>query len=312
MVGFVIVLLVLTGCGSDKKSDKTSSKPVIKLADMSWLSSEVTTAVAQVLLQEKLGYPVELVGVTSVGQQWDQMVSGGIHVQMEVWPRSSAADVAKYIDQAKTVENGGELGVVGQGGWFVPGYLIDTYPELRTWEGLKDPAVVKLLATAETGDKGRLLSGDPGWVHTQHAEIMIKNLGLNLQVVSAGTEAAELAELERAYKAEEPLLIYYWTPSWVLGVYSLYQVELPPYTDECYADPAQIACSYPPDVLIKALWPGLKDYAPQVYQFLKNFKITSSDQIHMMVQVQIDGKTPEEAARDWINDNERVWKAWIP
>lgn len=314
MVGLVMLLLIGADCGSDKKSTQpaVSEKPVIKLADMSWLSSEVTTAVAQVLLQDKMGYRVELVPVAVVGEQWNQIASGTIHAQMEVWPRSSAADVTKYIDQDKTVENAGELGPVGQGGWFVPGYMVTDHPELRSWEGFKDPAIVALFATSDSGGKGRLLGGDPGWVQSQYAETMLKNLGLNFQVIPAGTEEAELAELDKAYKAQKPIMIYYWTPSWVLGIYSMYKIELPAYSDACYADLTKIACDYPSDVLIKSVWPGLKTYAPQVYQFLKNFKITSQDQIRMMVQVQIDGKTADEAARSWINDNESVWKTWIP
>ena len=46
--------------------------------------------------------------------------------------------------------------------------------------------------------------------------------------------------------------------------YDLVEVELPEYTDECYADPAEIACAYPEDVLIKIGLGGLADKDPAV------------------------------------------------
>jgi glycine betaine/proline transport system substrate-binding protein len=303
----MIVALVLAACGDDdKSSDKptpTPEKPVIKLAAMPWESAEVNVTVAKLLLEQNLSYPVELVPTTT-DEQWDKLADGTVHAQMEVWAQSSEIPA--------TAEDGGELGAVGHGGWYIPFYMLDEHPDLRTWEGLQDPANVALFATEETGDKGRLLSGDPGWVHSQYAEAIVRNLELDLQIVYAGQEADELAIVEEAYENREPILFYFWTPHWVHGVYDLFEVQLPPYTAECYADPEAIACAYPSDVLRKAFWPGLKDYAPEAYQFLANFNYTTQDQIAIMAQVQLEEKTVEEAAQSWIDTNEDVWKAWLP
>ncbi len=303
----MLIALVLAACGGDdKKSEEktvTNDKPVIKLAAMPWESAGVNLAVAKILLEEKLGYPVELVPTTT-DQQWTMLADGTVHAQMEVWAQSS--------EIPSTAEDGGELGAVGHGGWYVPFYMLEEHPDLRTWEGLQKPENIALFATAETGGKARLLSGDPGWVHSQYAEAIVKNLGLDIQVVYAGSEAEELAVIAAAYEKQEPILFYFWTPHWMFAVYDSFEVQLPPYTAECYADPAAIACSYPSDLLRKAFWPGLKDYAPDAYLFLKNFNYGTQDQIAIMAQVQVQKKTVEAAARDWINKNEAVWTAWIP
>jgi ABC-type proline/glycine betaine transport system substrate-binding protein len=39
---------------------------------------------------------------------------------------------------------------------------------------------------------------------------------------------------------------------------------------------------------------------------------TDKDQIGMIASVELDKKTAEQAARDWISKNESVWKTWIP
>ena len=99
-----------------------------------------------------------------------------------------------------------------------------------------------------------MLDGDPSFV-SYDAEI-VKNLGLNYDVVVAGTETAELAQLKTAYTNEEPSLIYFYTPHWANQKYDLTSVELPAYTDACgqaAADEAGgYACEYPEDVLYKA------------------------------------------------------------
>ena len=53
-------------------------------------------------------------------------------------------------------------------------YALQQFPQLSSWEGLKDPAVAKAFATAATGDKGRFLGMDPSF--SQYDEAIIKNL----------------------------------------------------------------------------------------------------------------------------------------
>ena len=181
-----------------------------------------------------------------------------------------------------------------------------------TWEGFQDPELAKLFATAETGDKGQFLAGDPSWV--QYDDQIIENLGLHLQIVYAGSEEAILAAVDSAYSRQEPILFYFWTPHSAFTRFDLTRVELPPYSDECYAkaDEGGVDCDYPPDELFKILWPELKEKAPDAYQLLKNMQYTNDDQIQMIAAVEVDGKTPDEAAQAWLDANPDVWKAWLP
>jgi glycine betaine/proline transport system substrate-binding protein len=97
-----------------------------------------------------------------------------------------------------------------------------------------------------------------------------------------------------------------------LAIYDLYRVALPPYSDACYAVEAQIACDYPEDHLLKIFWPGLAEYAPDACQFLKNFTLTNSDQIQMMAKIQIDKQTVDQVVKLWIEQNQPLWRTWIP
>jgi glycine betaine/proline transport system substrate-binding protein len=220
--------------------------------------------------------------------------------------------VAEYIDSQQLVENGGPLGPVGKIGWYMPSYLLTDYPELATWEGLKSDDNAKLFATAETGDMGQFLTGDPSW--TQYEDDIIENLGLDLQIVAAGSEEAILAALDAANSRQDPLLFYFWTPHSVHARYDLTEMSLPPYSDDCYAkaESGGVECDYPSDVLFKIFWGGLADAAPDAHTLLANMHYTTDDQIEMIAAVELQGQSVEEAARAWLDANEDVWRSWLP
>jgi glycine betaine/proline transport system substrate-binding protein len=308
MLLLMLAVLLLAACGG---SGTSAAKIPLKLAENAWTGSSINVNVAKILLEEKMGYKVEIVTIDE-NAQWAALGNGDLSASLEVWPSGHAENVKKYVDEQKVVENVGELGVVGKISWYVPTYVVDQHPELASIDGFKKPEDAALFKTAETGDQGQFLAGDPSWV--QYDEDIIKNLGLNFKVVRAGSEQAVLAAVDSAYSRKEPFLFYFWTPHSVHAKYKLTAVKLPDYSAACYdkATSGGVACDYPPDTLFKIAWSGLKDKAPDAYQFLKNMKYSNDDQISMIAAVDTDKKTAEQAARDWINAHESVWKAWIP
>ncbi|MFQ5612039.1 MAG: ABC transporter substrate-binding protein [Anaerolineae bacterium] len=311
ILALLATALALAACGPGQQAASQQKDFTVKLAENPWSGSQVNVAVAKILLEEKMGYPVEIVTIDE-NAQWPALASGELHASLEVWPSGHAENVAQYIDDQKVVENIGPLGPVGEIGWFMPTYLVEDHPELATWEGFTDPANAKLFSTAETGDKGQFLAGDPSWV--QYDADIIKNLGMDFEVVVAGSEEAILAALDSAYSRKEPILFYFWTPHSVHAQFDLTQVELPAYSDACYAkiDAGGVDCAYPSDELFKIVWADLKNEAPDVYQFLSSFSYSTKDQISMIAAVELENKSAEEAAQAWIEANESTWQAWIP
>lgn len=294
-----------------EEAGSEAEKPLIKLAENPWSASALNVAVARILLEEQLGYPVEVVTIGE-SAQWPALASGDLHASLEVWPSGHAENVAEYIDNQQLVENGGLIGPVGKIGWYIPTYLLEEHPELATWEGFTTPESAELFATAETGDKGQFLTGDPSW--TQYEDDIIANLGLDFQIVAAGSEEAILAALDAAYSRQDPILFYFWTPHSIHAKYELTEVQLPPYSDECYAkaESGGIDCDYPADELFKIFWGGLAEAAPEAYTLLKNMNYSTEDQISMIAAVELDGSSVEEAARAWLDANEATWQAWLP
>jgi glycine betaine/proline transport system substrate-binding protein len=298
-------LAAAASCSSTKSSSPTAPQPTIKMAHNDWLSAELNDTVAQILLQEQMGYTVEFVPAGTT-DQWQSIADGALHVSLEVWPSGHPTELQKFLNDEKSVEDAGLLGPVARVGWFIPTYLLTAHPELATWEGLKNPDIVSMFVTPDTAPKGRFVNGDEKWV--QWDQKIINNLELDFTVKFLGSEDAEIAALEDAYTHRKPILFYLWEPHWVFADHDLHIVELPAYDPTCWAVQK---CSYPSDPLFKIVWPGLKDYAPSAYQFLKAFAYTAQDQVLMMNEVH-NGATVEKAARDWVDTHKAVWEAWIP
>ena len=54
----------------------------------------------------------------------------------------------------------------------------------------------------------------------------------------------------------------------------------------------------------------MKDKWPVAYKVAKNYSLTSDELNAMSGKVDLDGKTAEEVAAEWIAANEAKWKAW--
>ena len=274
----------------------------IQLISNPWNGSAVNIEVAKQLLESELGYDVEVTELDE-NAQWAAINTGELHASLEVWPSGHAQNRADFIDNPDgNVVDAGLLGPIGQIGWYLPAYMIDQYPALATAEAFTDAELAGLFATAETGDAGQILHGDPSWVSFE--QDLIDDFGLNLEIVYAGSEEALLAAFDGAFARDEAVLSYFWTPHSAFSSFDLVELELP-------LDPDGNKY-YPADDLFKIVWAGLEDGAPAAWEFLHNFNYTTADQVSMLGAIDNEGKSVEEAAADWIAANEATWSAWIP
>lgn len=287
----------------------------ITLAVNPWTGSAVNANIAKVILESKLNTKVTLQAIDE-NATWPGMDSGDIDAVLEVWPSGHAADVATYITEKKSVADIGLLGPNAKIGWYVPTAMLKTHPELATWEGFKSKDTAKVFATAESGDLGQFLMGDPSYV--SYDEQIIKNLNLPLKFVVAGSEAALITAIQQAVKDNTPLLMQFWQPHWLQSQVALTQVKLPDVTDACLASAkaadGKFACDYPVDHLFKAASVKLQTKNPAAWKFLAKISLTTDQQ--NAIAAMIDGKgkqgmTPADAATAWVAANPDVVAGWL-
>jgi glycine betaine/proline transport system substrate-binding protein len=307
--------LVLSACGSSDAESKgaaagpctTPAGDPIRIVRNTWTASAVEAEIMKQLIETKLCNVAEIVDIDE-NAMFAGMADGELDFVTEAWPSGFTPDETAFIDNGKVV-NAGALGTVGQIGWFVPDYVIEENPSLKTVDGLKDPAIAKLFASAETGDQGRFLGTDPSY--SQVDEPLIKNLELPFKVIFSGSEAATVAELDSAVAAKKPILMYWWTPTAAAGKYNLKEVKLPEFTPGCQDDPATTKCSYPADPLQKLASGKLKAKNPAVFAMLEKVNISIEMQLELLPAVEIDGVPAADVAAKWIAANEAVWSTWI-
>ncbi|MEP7060552.1 MAG: ABC transporter substrate-binding protein [Actinomycetota bacterium] len=286
-----------------------NSGTTVNIAVSPWVGSAANVAVAKLLLEDKLGYSVKTTNIDEYAQ-FPALSNGDLDATLEVWPSGHAKDYSKYIQANNGVVDGGLSGVDGQIGWWIPTYMLTDHPELATWEGLKTDAA--LFKTAESGSAGQILDGDPSFVTFDQP--IADNLGLNLKVVYAGSETAEISALDAAYQKQDPILMYFWTPHWAQQKYELTNITLPEITSACTDaaanDTTKYACDYPPDPLYKAFNSDLQTNAPAAFAFLTAMKYTNDDQNAIGLDIS-NGMKADEAAQKWLDANPTVWQPWV-
>jgi glycine betaine/proline transport system substrate-binding protein len=297
--------LFVGACASGAGGSGTGDGSVTLVANP-WPGSYANAHVAAQLLESEFGLDVDVAEIDE-NAQWAGLDGGEYDAVLEVWPSGHAENYATYIDELGTVEDIGELGAVGQIGWFIPTYLLDEYPEMATWEGLEGNEGI--FATAETGSSGQFLAADPSFV--QFDETIISNLGLDLTVVQSGSEAAQLSAVETAIQNEEPVIFYFYTPHWLHAKYDLTLVELPEYTEGCDEPAEERTCGYPQDVLFKAAAADLSEREPEAYAFLQAFQMQNEWQDAITFMIDEEGIEASEAAARWIEENEEAWRPWV-
>jgi glycine betaine/proline transport system substrate-binding protein len=284
------------------KGDGTKGE--VKMMINQWVGAAANVAVAQCLLQQ-MGYKVT---TSTLAEEvaWQGFSTGEVDVILENWGHPDLEK--KYIATDKLAQDDGPHGVTGIIGWYVPGWMVDKYPDITDWNNLNKYA--DLFKTSESGDKGQFLGSDPTFV--QYDEALITNLKLNYKDVFSGSEAATITAFQQADKNKTPLIGYFYDPQWLLSEIKLVQVKLPPYTAGCDADLKKVACDYPPYILNKIVRTKFATDGGDAATFIKNFKWANKDQNSVADAITNKNMSPEDAAKQWIDANAATWQAWMP
>lgn len=285
----------------------------IKLTLHDWTGQLITTEIMGEVLQQA-GLTVDYVQADYLAQ-FAGLKTGDLHVAMEIWETTGREALDEAVASGG-VENLGESGMLAIEEWWYPAYMVEKCPGLPNWEALKDPACAEAFATPETAPDGRYLGGPVTWGGFDDERV--EALGLPIQVIHAGTDAALFAELESAYQREAPILLWVYAPHWAPIKYSGEWVEFPPYDPACYADPAwginpdlAYDCGKPRGPIWKVAWSGLKEKWPTAHSAITAFNVSNEEMGDMIAKVDLEGETVDAVVAAWMDANADRWKGWI-
>ena len=202
-----------------------------------------------------------------------------------------------------------------------------TAPELKTVFDLvqyKD-----LFKDPEDSSKGLLVNCIIGWRCQQINRIKLNTytiqddsaLSDHFNVIEPGAAAGIDAAIRGAHEAGEPVLSYYWEPTWLLGTYDMTLLEEPPNTEQCDAAIAEArenyhddnvateACGYENTDIHNFISSMLLQKAPEVVPFLNSMFMGTQRLQELMAYMDQNGLTPDETAVYFLQNFE--WCGWV-
>jgi glycine betaine/proline transport system substrate-binding protein len=308
VVGVLVALAIPTFGSTIDEQDTAATEGetcgTLDIAVNNWVGYEADAFVVGQVAKERLGC---LVNYVYIDEQisWQGFASGQVDVVLENWGHPELLDL--YVEELGVAEDAGWIGIDGVIGWWVPPWLAEEHPDITDWKNLNKYA--DLFQTSESGGKGQLLDGDPGFVTNDEA--LVKNLDLNFEVVFAGSEAALIQAFRTGEQQKRPVIGYFYSPQWFLAEVPLVKVDLPEYTEGCDADPAKVDCDYPVYKLNKIVAKQFADQNGPAYRLIKRWQWTADDQNLVAKYITADGMRPEDAAQKWIDDNQDKVEAWL-
>ena len=293
------LLIAACGGGEDEK------EPIV-FSDLNWPSAEIQARVAAYIVEHGYGYPTELVPGDTVSL-WQALVNNDTHVTMEIWPAQQ--EWLLDVEEGTLVEVGLSLDT-GWEAWVIPQYLKDANPGLVSVADLPD--YMDLFITSDSQGKARFVTCIPGWACEQVNAAKVESYGLTdvLDVLNPGSSAALAADLEAAYEKGDPWLGYMWHPTPQSVNLDLYQLEEPPYSDECWATTK--ACAYPEARVLIMVNNSLPGRAPEVVTFLEKWSFKAADQVAAELWMEENNEDTDAGALWFLRNYRDTWASFVP
>lgn len=267
----IIASLFAFGCAKES-ADTGEDKRTIAIGKVpythEWIPAHIIKNIA-----EEMGYSTKMVE-GEIGFMFVGLAQGDIDVFPDVWlPTLHKTYIDKYQDKIDLAGVAYEKVDIG---WAVPKYVdVDTIEDLQ--------------GKAEEFDN-RIVGIEPSTGIMLTSEKTIEAYGLSDFELLEGSTPAMLAELDKAIKNNEPIVFLGWRPH---TMFSKYDIKLLKDTKDIWTfDDVHVGT--------KA---GLKEDAPDLYQFLQNFKVSMDDIEKMLVEMEENKRDVDELTKEWIEQN---------
>lgn len=279
------VAAIAMGAAALASAPGQAQEKKINIGWTAWSDAEAVTKLAQKLLQDRLGYKVELT-LADIGIQYQGVASGKLDGMLMSWqPITHQAYLEKV---GKDIDDLGPMYTRAKLGWVVPTYVPED--QVKTIEDLKKPDVQKQLG-------GKIQGIDPGAGLMQASEKAIKEYNLDGYQLISASDAAMLAAVERATSRKEWIVATSWSPHWMFAKWDLRYLE----------DPKGVLGGL--ESVNKIVRKGFYQDHPEVYEFLNRMVLPIGDVEKIMAEAQ--ETSYEQAIDKYIKENEARVNYWV-
>lgn len=303
----LLCLGLFAGCGS-KQQD------TIVFADAGWDSSKFHNAVAGLIAESVYGYTwSETTGSSTV--LLEGMKKGEIDVFMEMWT-DNIASYDEDIANGRIQEMGTNFDDNMQG-FYVPRYVIEgdpergiepMAPELRNVADLANYA--SLFKDEEQPSKGRIYGAIPGWEidNVMYKKYQHYGLDKNFVYFRPGSDASLSAAITSAYEKGEPIVAYYWEPTWLMGKYDFVLLQDAPYDPIGFAE-GKTAC--PAVNVTISTSNAFAEKNPEFCRFLSKYRTSSALTSEALAYMQDTGANYVDTAKWFLGEHPELLDQWL-
>lgn len=283
LAAFISMLVI--GCGGQNNSNSGNgdgAKNPVRILYVEWACATATSYVIADIVENELGYPVELTPVSAAvmyeglaNQDGDGMFCSWLPLTHKDYMNK----LGSKLENLGPNLHGAKLALV------VPDYVdIDSIDEMND---VKDKF------------KGEIIGIDPGAGIMSCAEQAIKDYNLDYRLME-GSDATMVAALKSAIDKKDWVVVTGWIPHWKFARWDLKTLDDP---KKSFGEAETI------NTVVRQ---GLKEDMPDVYTLFDNFAWTSDDLSSAMVMAEENGGDNKKAARQWVEENQDLVKTWLP
>lgn len=291
----------------------------VVIAEPNWPSAKATAHVLKVVIEDNLGYQVELQNSTNP-VIYEGMDKGSIdaHPELNLPNQQHLYDL--YVTEKGTVALNPHPVPMFQG-MCVPRYVVEDLG-ITSLVDLTDPDKAALFDSDGDG-QGEIWIGAPGWASIPIEKIRARSGGYdNTLTLTEIDETLAYAKLEAAIKAQKPWVGFCYSPHYAMQLYDLVPLDEPPYDaskwhivqpqdDPDWLEKSAAPTGWEPVTIQLVYRKALETEKPEVANLFYNMKLTSDEVSAMSHALAVDKKDPAVFAKEWVADHEDQVLGWL-
>lgn len=283
----------------------------VSISEMNWASAQVVTKVSAFIMEQGYGCDVTIVPSDTVPAVTSLAENGEPDIVTELWLNSTGEAFARLEEQGKVQRLTKVLKPGGVEGWWIPTYLAEKHPELKTIEGvLANPELVG----------GRFNNCPSGWGCRIVSDNLIEALDMEshgLEVFNHGSGETLATSMASAYQDKQPWIGYYWGPTVPLGKYDMTRVDLGEVKPEVHArnqnpDTDNPGVSdFPAAPVLTVVTTAFQKQNPEIAELMSHVSFETSTMSKVLAWKDDNGASAEEAAVYFLTTYKDQWKGWL-
>lgn len=291
----------------------------ITIASMNWQSAELLANIDKLILEKGFGCDAQVI----VGDTVPTLTAMAERGKPDIAPEASVAQapgvVTRALEEKRLVEVSNVLPDGYGNGWWVPRYLIDAHPHIKTIaDVLKHP---ELFPAPEDPSKGAVYNGPQGWGGTVVTAQLFKayeGAKHGFTLVPTGSGAGLDASMIKAYERKQGWVGFYWEPTALLGKFDMVKLDSGPHDvvewERCtsMADcPDPKPNNWPIEQAKTLVTAKFAKRGGSVMEYLQARSMTNAE-INKLMSWASENQAPgEDAAWYFLKSSPQIWSQWV-